>query len=343
MASFCLAAMHLNMKIEQRGSMLKKLKILITGSGGFIGSALCRRLAAGAEIIALDVGSRPGDLPETLVWEQADITAPASVQEVCRRHGPDVVIHCAGLAHQRAGAVSAEDYLRVNSRAAENLARLAAESNPETWFIFLSSISVYGEENLDMPVSEDSPYNPSSDYAVSKRDAEKRLLDLLRKNQLRRLTILRLAPVYDRCWSLNLDRRVFGPRRLVYLRFGSGRQRMSALARDNLVDLIDHLLASPRSLSPPEIMNVCDLHPYEFNTIINAYKSSGVFADRLTIPVPLRIVRLLSLMAGLVLPQKRKWLHSGYDKLASSLVFDNTSMLSTGFVPRHDLESVFHP
>lgn len=319
------------------------MKILITGSGGFIGSALCRRLAAWADVIALDVETRPGGLPETLVWEQADITVPASMEEMCRRHGPDVIIHCAGIAHQKAGAVSAEDYLRINSRAAENLALLAAESNPETWFLFLSSISVYGEESLNIPVSEGSPYNPSSDYAVSKCDAEKRLLELLRKNLLKRLTILRLAPVYDRCWSLNLDRRVFSPRRLVYLRFGSGRQRMSAMARANLVDFIDHLLTSPRSPSFPEIMNVCDLYPYEFNTIIKAYKNSGIFADRATIPVPLGIVRLFSLMAGVVLPGKRKWLRAGYEKLASSLVIDNTSMLSTGFVPRHNLESVFHP
>ena len=323
--------------------MLDKLKILITGSGGFIGSVLCCRLAAGAEVIALDVGSRPGDLPEGLIWEQADITTAASVKEVCRRHMPDVVIHCAGIAHQKAGAVSAEDYFRVNSRAAENLARLAAESNPDVWFLFFSSISVYGEENLDMPVSEDISCNPSSDYAVSKCDAEKRLLELSRGNLLRGLTILRLAPVYDRCWSLNLDRRVFGPRRLVYLRFGSGEQRMSALARDNLVDFIDYLLKKSRSPSVYEIMNVCDLHPYEFNRIIAAYKNSGMFANRPRISVPLQIVWLLSRMAGLVLPGKRKWLHSGYDKLASSLVFDNQAMLGTGFVPRYDLESVFHP
>ena len=118
---------------------------------------------------------------------------------------------------------------------------------------------------------------------------------------------------------------------------------MSALARNNLVDFIDYLLTNSRSSSVPEIMNVCDMHPYEFNRIINVYKTSGVFANRLTVSVPLRVVWLLSRMAGLVLPEKRKWIYSGYDKLASSLVFDNTSMLSTGFVPKHDLESVFHP
>jgi nucleoside-diphosphate-sugar epimerase len=321
---------------------MKKSKVLITGSGGFIGSALCRRFMACAEVIALDVCKKPENLPERLIWAQVDITQSSSVEEVCRQHSPDVIIHCAGLAHQKAGTVNPEDYIRINSRAAEGLARLVAENNPEAWFIFLSSISVYGEDTLNIPVTEDSPCYPSSDYAVSKYDAEKRLLELCRKNLLRRLTILRLAPVYDRCWSLNLDRRVFGPHKLVYLRFGSGEQRMSALARANLVDFIEYLLTQSRSPSAPEIMNVCDMHPYEFNSIINAYKHSGVFANRATISVPLKVVWLMSRMAGLVLPKKKKWLHSGYDKLASSLIFDNTSMLSTGFSPKHNLETVFH-
>jgi len=43
-------------------------------------------------------------------------------------------------------------------------------------FIFLSSISVYGEDNLKDSVSEESECNPSSDYAQSKLDAEKRLI-----------------------------------------------------------------------------------------------------------------------------------------------------------------------
>ncbi len=44
--------------------------------------------------------------------------------------------------------------------------------------VFLSSVSVYGEENLGAPVSEDSDYQPSSDYAKSKLNAERRLIAL---------------------------------------------------------------------------------------------------------------------------------------------------------------------
>ena len=59
------------------------------------------------------------------------------------------------------------------------------------------------------------------------------------------LILLRLAPVYDCEWSLNLDRRVFAPKKMAYLKFGNGEQRMSALARSNLVDFIDFLIHTP--------------------------------------------------------------------------------------------------
>ena len=56
-----------------------------------------------------------------------------------------MVIHCAGIAHQKIKAVDAVTYMRVNSEATENLAKAVAECNPGVCFIFFSSVSVYGE------------------------------------------------------------------------------------------------------------------------------------------------------------------------------------------------------
>ncbi|GAI35946.1 unnamed protein product, partial [marine sediment metagenome] len=176
-----------------------------------------------------------------------------SVAAVCEKYFPDVVIHCAGIAHQKIGTVDFATYMRVNSEATENLAKAAAKCNPDVYFIFLSSISVYGEgpqiittpfkyvnsSNPPIPplpkggevefnngVGEDSDCWPSSDYAVSKLDAERRLIALSDKGTLNSLVILRLAPVYDFDWSFNLDRRVLAPKGIAYIRFGSGSQRM---------------------------------------------------------------------------------------------------------------------
>ena len=389
------------------------MNILITGANGFIGRALCSRLAHDNKIVGVYHRKRPVS-SASIVWGQADLTDLNSVAAICRKHSPDVVIHCAGIAHQKIGGVDSATYMQVNSEATENLAKVAAKSNPDVGFIFLSSVSVYGESpqtasrkgakalkgKNNKGVDEGGECWPSSDYAVSKLDAERRLRALYGEGKLHNLVILRLAPVYDREWSLNLERRVFAPGKLSYLRFGSGSQRMSALARPNLVDFIAHILQSTDkqglgSSSPigvedklrlpvqarqtggndkrrggndrkgyrsdekgyvndvssqkygqnhwcdQQIFNVCDAKPYEFNTIIDVFKKSGIRPKRPVISVPLSAVWLATHIAGVFFPNKREWIHSCYDKLASDLVFDNGRMMGTGFRPVHALETIF--
>ena len=377
------------------------MNVFVTGANGFIGSALCRQLASSNEVIGVDITRKP-DKSANITWEEADLTAFDSVAAICKKYSPDVVIHCAGVAHQKIGAaVDSATYMRVNSEATENLAKTAARDNPDVCFIFLSSVSVYGEgsqithkeKDALRPstifrtygvnkgakaqkrkngnrVGEDGECWPSSDYALSKLDAERRLIALYDEGKLHNLVILRLAPVYDREWSLNLDSRVFAPGKLAYLRFGSGLQKMSASARPNLVDFIAHILQSTdkqgldscfpigvedkvrlpvqarqtggndkkRNL---RIFNVCDAEPYEFNTIIRVFKKSGIRPNRPVIFVPLSIVWFATRIAGVFFSNKREWIHSCYDKLASDLVFDNGRMMGTGFRPVHALETIF--
>ena len=116
--------------------------MLITGANGFIGSTLCRRLASDNKVIAVDI-TVPTEGALNIAWEQAD--PPASPERVrwragltdgdvaaaiCERHSPDVVIHCAGIAHQKIGAVDSTAYMRGNSEATENLARAASKAIP---------------------------------------------------------------------------------------------------------------------------------------------------------------------------------------------------------------------
>jgi nucleoside-diphosphate-sugar epimerase len=321
--------------------MGSRKNILITGSSGFIGRALCNQLASLNVITGLDLAENPSFNP-SIVWIKFDLDDRNLIKSVCNNCSPDIVIHCAGIARQKIGAVDAAAYMRVNSEATENLAKAAAAVNHDLHFIFLSTISVYGESHAVQPVDEDAVCSPSSDYALSKLDAERRLLRLYEEGLFRRLTILRLAPVYDREWKLNLERRVFAPGKSAYLKFGSGEQKMSALARPNLVELIEHLLNRSSGSRGVEILNVCDMAPYSFKKIIQAFKASGVYPVRPTVTIPLPIVWSATRAAGIVLRGKRAWLHLCYDKLASNLVFDNSKMIQAGFEPRHTLKTIFH-
>ncbi|MBN2538534.1 MAG: hypothetical protein JXB09_00630, partial [Deltaproteobacteria bacterium] len=185
--------------------------------------------------------------------------------------------------------------------------------------------------------SEEHPCNPADDYAISKHLAEIRLEELCAEGDIGNVTILRLASVYDRGITVLLDRRVRGPG--VFIRYGTGMQRISALARPNLVDFVAWILKVP-----PEgyaVMNVCDERPYRFDDIIRVFKKGRNRRVRPIITVPLCAVRFASRVGGKVLGSKETWLRSASNKASSDLVFGNERMLKTGFRPVHTLETVF--
>jgi len=328
------------------------MEVLITGATGFIGNALISRLASDNKVIGTDITENCIGRAN-ITWEQADLSDSDAVAVIFEKYSPDVIIHCAGIAHQKIGAIDFDTYMRVNSEATENLAKAASKSNPSVCFVFLSSVSVYGEKNFSKPVYEADRCIPSSHYARSKLDAEIRLTALFDEGHLQRLILLRLAPVYDREWTLNLDRRVLAPLKFSYLRFGTGTQKISALARPNLIDFIASLIhrlsciytdnKSLRNNRSIKIYNVCDSEHYSFNRIIQAFIKSGVHPNRPVIAVPLSPVWIVTRVAGKVFPRKKDWFHSWYEKLGSNLIFDNTKLMGTGFKQKHSLETIFDP
>lgn len=322
--------------------MNKIRTILVTGSSGGIGRSLCSALSATNTVLGYD--KKNGTKPcSHYTHETGDIVDFKRVNEVCRKHAPDVVIHCAGIAHQRLNSgVSPSDYERVNHAATVNLARCAVNANPSVHFIFLSTISVYGERFNAGPVSEESECHASSPYAMTKLKAEQDLIGLSGKQCLKKLDILRLAPVYDRKISLNLDKRVFSPGKLCYVRFGTGTQKMSVLYIKNLTGFIDYILQNAeRPNGPCYLYNVADAHPYTFNQIIRIFKRSQYRPARPVIPIPMGLVRFgIKFLSAIVFPQKRV-IDSWYDKLALDLVFDNKKMLETGYYPDKKLDDVF--
>lgn len=93
----------------------RRMKCLVTGATGFIGSSLCERLQA-----------------RGVRLERSGREAPAASQI----EGAAVVFHCAGIAHR---AASWEDYETHNYRATLALARRCSEAGVRR-FVFLSSV-----------------------------------------------------------------------------------------------------------------------------------------------------------------------------------------------------------
>ncbi|WP_304511870.1 hypothetical protein [Desulfobacula sp.] len=115
---------------------------------------------------------------------------------------------------------------------------------------------------------------------------------------------------------------------------------MSILSRQNLVGFIRHRIEK-RDGSDFNIFNVCDEKACSFNEIIHVFQKSRVQPNKVIVKIPLFFIRCLTMGAGLLFQRKAGWIHSFYNKLANSLVFDNKRMLDTGFCPKHSLSSVF--
>ena len=315
--------------------------ILITGASGFIGYALASALSKSCNIIGLYNHKKP-DSDENIIWKKIDLLCAGEVNGLIHRYSPDIIIHCAAIAHQGVLKADKRRYFAVNSTATMHLANAVAAMNTSTRFIYISSISVYGETRLPVPVSESHGCRPTGDYGKSKRDAEIRLLDLYRDNNAHSLIILRLAPVYDKHWSVNLDRRVLAPFKSAYLKYGTGTQKMSAIARRNVVDFIKYIILNPSIYRKTgQIINVTDKDPYTFNDIIDTFLQSRTHPVRPVIRIPEYSIFLVTRILGLMLPSKKDWIHGCYEKLASSLIFDNNKMLEKGFMPKHDLKTIF--
>ena len=156
------------------------MKVLLTGSHGYLGSVTGRVLAdAGHEVVGFDALLYEGcDLPgagedgarPALVRDVRDVTAPDLA-------GVDAVVHLAALSNDPIGELSPQLTRAINFEASVSLARAAREAGASR-FVFASSCSMYGASDTDELVDEQAPLRPLTAYAESKVLAEEALAGL---------------------------------------------------------------------------------------------------------------------------------------------------------------------
>jgi nucleoside-diphosphate-sugar epimerase len=144
--------------------------ILVTGGGGFLGTAVCAALAGrGLDVLASDrTFARPPEWPYLV----GDLTDPGFLSVLFESQGVDDVVHLAGLLNT-ASRLRPEEALRVNVGASLALLERARRAGVET-FVFGSSISAYGSKRFAEfgRVAETVPASPDDVYGVAKRYVE---------------------------------------------------------------------------------------------------------------------------------------------------------------------------
>ena len=148
------------------------MKVLVTGSEGYIGAVMVPFLeASGHRVSGLDSG----------LFERCGLPIPLASIPTLRQDirdvgaddvaGFDAVVHLAALSNDPLGNLDAELTKDINHRASVRLAQLARDAGVQR-FLYASSCSMYGASGGDDLLNEEAPLCPITPYAESKVRAE---------------------------------------------------------------------------------------------------------------------------------------------------------------------------
>jgi nucleoside-diphosphate-sugar epimerase len=216
--------------------------ILLTGSSGFIGTALLGKLElpvrcvvrSGSRVTA-DCSSvfRIDNLSSTTCWDGAF-------------HGVDTIVHLAAVAHkQPTKSTEYDSHLwETNVAGPVHLARSAADRGVRR-FVFLSSAAVHGSSG-EQPFSETDTPAPSGPYGASKWNAELGLREVSRETGIE-CVLIRAPMVYGPNAPGTFSRLLRAALSGVPLPIKGVRNSRSFIGINNLVDIIIRCTVHPKA------------------------------------------------------------------------------------------------
>jgi nucleoside-diphosphate-sugar epimerase len=154
------------------------VRVLVTGSAGYVGSVLCPVFAElGHEVVGLDTGYYDGCDFGAYDAERPRLSVDVRDVEPAHLEGFEAVVHLAALSNDPLGDLSPELTHEINHEGTVRVAK-AAKSAGVPRFVFASSCSMYGASDADALLAEDAPLSPLTAYAESKVRSEEALREL---------------------------------------------------------------------------------------------------------------------------------------------------------------------
>ena len=160
--------------------------ILVTGSAGFIGSNLCKRLLTDVENVKIIGFDNMNDYYDVRIKEwrlkllssypnitfiKGNLANKALIEQIFTEHTPAVVVNLAAQAGVRYSITNPDAYIESNLIGFYNILE-ACRHHPVEHLVYASSSSVYGA-NKKVPYStNDKVDNPISLYAATKKSNE---------------------------------------------------------------------------------------------------------------------------------------------------------------------------
>lgn len=247
-------------------------KVLVTGAGGFVGTALCRRL--GANGVAVLKGVRGA--------------APSPGM------GIDVVVHLAGRVHvmHESSADPLPAYRAANTLGTLNLARQAVAAGVRR-FVFVSTVKVNGEGRPAAYAESDAP-GPADPYAKSKWEAEQGLRTIAAESTME-VVIVRPPLVYGPGVKANFLSMMRWVERGLPLPLGAIHNQRSLVALDNLVDFL--MVCATHPAAANQTFLVSDGEDLSTTELLERMAAALGKPSRL-LPVPLWLLSTVASLLG---------------------------------------------
>jgi nucleoside-diphosphate-sugar epimerase len=159
------------------------MKILVTGTEGYLGSVLAPALLQqGHELLAVDTGFYKSGWLYHDESSVTPLTLNKDIRHITREdlEGMDAVVHMAELSNDPTGELAPHITYEINHKGSVRLAELAKAAGVAR-FVYMSSCSVYGVAEADY-VTEESPVSPQTAYAVCKTLVERDVRPLASDN-----------------------------------------------------------------------------------------------------------------------------------------------------------------
>jgi len=147
------------------------MKILITGSSGFIGQHLLPRIREIGEVCEL----------------KSDLTDHRAIRDEVKSVSPDIIVHLAARTEVQKSFYEQVSFSEVNYVGTVNLIEACRQIDPMPYFVFASTMEVYGWQPISDEVEHTGTYkdsvafdentvpHPNAPYAVAKFGCEKYL------------------------------------------------------------------------------------------------------------------------------------------------------------------------
>lgn len=165
-------------------AMSLRMRILVTGGCGFIGSNFVRFLLGHYQpllVTNVDALTYAGNVENTsgvaedfgdrYEFFQADIADASAMREILAKQKYYAVVNFAAESHVDRSILSSQNFVHSNVMGVNVLLELCREFQVKR-FLQISTDEVYGDHSGEAPFTENTPLNPSSPYSASKASAD---------------------------------------------------------------------------------------------------------------------------------------------------------------------------